>query len=474
MDDTTFDLIVIGAGPGGYVAAIRAAQLGMRVAVVEKRRRLGGVCLNEGCIPSKALLDSSELYAMASRGLAVHGIEVDPPRLDLAAMMARKQEVVKRLTEGIAFLFKKNGITLFTGTARLAGPQEGDRQAVAVSAEDASEPDHQLYSPEILLATGSIPVEIPALAFNGTSVIGSREALALERVPDHLVVVGGGFIGLELGSVWSRLGAKVTVVEALPHILSNTDRQLTEALVRSLKRQGLTILTDSRVSGYEERKRATVVQIESGESHRELSCDKVLIAVGRKPLTEGLGLEEAGVRLDDRGRVRVDERFATDARGISAIGDLIDGPMLAHKAMEEGIAFAERLAGHFARVEYDLVPAIVYTWPEAASVGRTEESLKDADIAYRVGKFPFGASGRAKCLEATEGFVKILATPDSGKVLGVHILGPHASELISEAVTVMSFGGSIRDIAVTFHAHPTLSEAVREAALAVEKRAIHM
>lgn len=472
MSGTTFDLIVIGAGPGGYVAAIRAAQLGMRVAVVEKRRRLGGVCLNEGCIPSKALLESSELFALACHGLAVHGIEVDSPRLDLAAMMGRKEKVVGTLTDGIAFLFKKNGIIRFTGAARLAGPGVNGCQSVIVTVDDTPNPV-QLQAPHILLATGSRPVELAAFPFDTTTVVSSREALAFDRVPEHLLVVGGGSIGLELGSVWRRLGAKVTVVEALPQILANSDRQVAEALSRSLRRQGISLFTKSLVTGCEIRDGIACVHIRSGESEREISCDKVLVAVGRIPLTESLGLAEAGVRLNERGQVVVDDSFRTGVAGISAIGDLIRGPMLAHKAMEEGVAFAERLAGHFSQVDYDLVPAVIYTWPEAASVGRTEEELKKENIPYRAGKFSFGANGRARSLEAAEGFVKILATPDSGRILGVHIFGPRASELIAEAVTVQSFGGSVRDIALTFHAHPTLSEVVKEAALAVEKRALH-
>jgi dihydrolipoamide dehydrogenase len=474
MSEDIFDLVVVGAGPGGYVAAIRAAQLGMKVTVVEMRESLGGVCLNEGCIPSKALLDSSELFALVGHGLAAHGIEIDGPRLDLAKMMARKENVVRKLTEGIAYLFKKNKITRFTGTGKLAGPRGDGLQVVSVATQDSPGIPRLINGKHILLATGSQPAELRSLPFDGTTVISSREALTFTEVPEHLLVVGGGYIGLELGSVWNRLGAKVSVVEMLPHILANTDRQVADALAHSLKNQGIYFLMESSATGVDIKDGAAVAEIRTGDTTEQISCDKILVAVGRKPLTSNLGLSEAGVKLDEKGRVVVDKNYETSVDGIYAIGDLIAGPMLAHKAMEEGVAFAERLAGQSSLVEYEFVPAVIYTWPEVASVGMTEEQLKSENVRYSVGKFPFSANGRARCMGETEGFVKILARQDSGKVLGIHIFGPRASDMIAEAVTVMSYGGSVQDIVLTFHAHPTLSEAMKEAALDVEKRAIHM
>lgn len=468
MSETTFDLIIIGGGPGGYVAAIRAAQLGMAVAVVEQRPTLGGVCLNEGCIPSKALLDSSELFALARDRFAGHGIEIAPPQLNLARMLARKNDVVKKLTDGIAFLFKKNGIAWVKGTARLAGTRD-DSQLVEVTAPEGGQ---TLHGRRVLLATGSEAAPIPTLPFDGELVVSAREALSFDRLPEHLLVVGAGYIGLELGSVWRRLGSRVTVVEMLPRMLPNSDGQLAEALMRSLKKQGLAFRMATRVTGCERDGARARVTVESEGVTERLDCDRILVAAGRRPLTAGLGLEELGVRLEG-GRVAVDADYRTSVPGIYAIGDLIKGPMLAHKAMEEGTVFAERLVGQASVVDYDYIPGIVYTWPEGASVGKTEEQLKEAGIPYAAGSYPFMANGRAKCLDETEGFVKILARPETGRVLGIHILGPRASELIAEAVTVMTYGGSVEDIAMTFHAHPTLAEVVKEAALAVEKRAIH-
>ncbi|WP_306533961.1 dihydrolipoyl dehydrogenase [Geobacter sp.] len=469
MANDTYDLIVIGAGPGGYVAAIRGAQLGMTVAVVEKREALGGVCLNEGCIPSKALLDSSELFSLARDRFAGHGIAIDPPRLDLARMMARKDDVVKKLTDGVAFLLKKNKIAWVQGTARLAGVRDG-AHGVEVT---TSEGTQQLRGKRVLLATGSEAAAIPFMPFDGDTVASAREALSFDRVPEHLLVVGAGYVGLELGSVWRRLGSQVTVVEMLPKMLPNTDGQVADTLMRSLKKQGIAFRMETKVTGFAKRDGKAVVTVESGGATEEIACDKVLVAAGRRPLTAGLGLEDLGVRLEE-GRIAVDANYLTSVPGVYAIGDLIHGPMLAHKAMVEGEVFAERLAGQASVVDYAFIPGIVYTWPEAAGVGRTEEQLKAEGVAYSVGKFPFMANGRAKCMDETEGFVKILATPDTGRVLGIHVIGPRASDLIAEAVTVMTYGGSAADIAMTFHAHPTLAEAMKEAALDVEKRAIHV
>jgi dihydrolipoamide dehydrogenase len=471
MADQTFDLIVIGAGPGGYVAAIRAAQLGMTVAVAEQRETLGGVCLNEGCIPSKALLDSSEFFAQARDGFAGHGILIDPPRLDLARMMARKDDVVKKLTDGIAYLFKKNRITWLKGTARLAG-RNGDLLRVEVSGNGTT-PTHLLEAGKVLLATGSEAVPVPGLAFDGETVVSAREALAFDRVPEHLLVVGAGYIGLELGSVWRRLGSQVTVVEVLAKPLPATDGQVADALVRSLKKQGISFRMETRVTGIEKREGKAVVTVESSAGGRDaIACDRVLVAAGRRPVMAGLGLEPFNLAME-AGRIRVDDNYQTTAPGVYAIGDLIHGPMLAHKAMAEGEVFAERLTGEASVVDYEYIPGIVYTWPEAAGVGLTEEQLKEQGIPYAVGRFNFMANGRARCMGETEGFVKILAKPDTGRVLGIHVVGPRASDLIAEAVTVMTYGGSAADIAMTFHAHPTLAEAMKEAALDVEKRAIH-
>lgn len=473
MSGDIYDLIVIGAGPGGYVAAMRASQLGMKVAVVEKRSSLGGVCLNEGCIPSKALLDSSELFALAKEKFAGHGIEIGSPGLDLAKMMARKEEVVRKLTDGISFLFKKNRITRFTGAGKLTGQRADGLQVVAVTTPDSPAIPQLLNGKKILLATGSQSVELPFLPFDGATVVRSREALAFAEVPEHLLVVGGGYIGLELGSVWNRLGAKVTVVEMLPRVLPNIDRQSADALVRCLQKQGITFQLQSGVTGMDIDNGTVVVRIQEGESSKEITCDKILVAVGRKPLTENLGLAEVGVDLDEKGRVVVDGNYQTSIRGIYAVGDLIAGPLLAHKAMEEGVVCVERIAGQASRVEYEFIPGVIYTWPELASVGKTEEELKNGNIPYTVGRFPFSANGRARCMDESDGFVKVLAQKETDRILGIHIVGPRASDMISEAVTVMTYGGSAQDIALTFHAHPTLSEALKEAALDVEKRAIH-
>jgi dihydrolipoamide dehydrogenase len=464
-----YDLIVIGGGPGGYVAAIRAAQLGSSVAVIEKRNALGGTCLNEGCIPSKALLDSSELFVQASDKFAGHGILVEAPTLDLGKMMQRKEEIITRLTRGIASLFKKNKITLVTGKGRLgASATDGPLEVIATT--DAGE--EVLHGKRVVLATGSVAVDIPSLPQDGKLVGQARDALGYDEVPEHLVVIGGGYIGLELGSVWLRLGAKVTVVEMLDKMLPGSDQEVTDALLKSLQKQGMTIHAGTKVVSMGKQDGHVELRLE-GKVEETLTCDKVLVAAGRKPCTDGLALEEAGVKLDETGRIIVDDNYQTSAANIYAIGDLIHGPMLAHKAMDEGVVLAEQLAGESCAVDYNLIPGVVYTHPEAASIGPTEAQLKDAGTAYQVGRFPFMASGRARAMDNVDGFVKVMADPDSGRILGVHIIGPCASELISEAVTVMSFGGSIEDVALTMHAHPTLSEAFKEAALGAFGKAVH-
>ena len=468
MSDT-YDLIVIGGGPGGYVAAIRAAQLGSSVAVIEKRNALGGTCLNEGCIPSKALLDSSELFVQARDKFAGHGILVDPPALDLGKMMQRKEEIITRLTRGIASLFKKNKITLVTGSGRLGAPSTDGSQTVIATTEAG---EQSLQGKRVLLATGSVAVDIPSLPQDGKRVGQARDALCYDAVPEHLVVIGGGYIGLELGSVWLRLGAKVTVVEMLETMLPGTDQEVTEALLKSLQKQGMTIHAGTKVASMETGDSGVTLKLE-GKVEQSLTCDKVLVATGRKPCTDGLALDKAGVKLDETGRIIVDDNYQTSAVNIYAIGDLIHGPMLAHKAMDEGVVVAERFAGEKPAVDYNLIPGVIYTHPEAASIGPTEGQLKDQGIPYKVGRFSFMASGRARAMDNVDGFVKVLANPDSGRILGVHIIGPCASELISEAVTVMSFGGSVEDVALTMHAHPTLSEAFKEAALGAFGKAVH-
>jgi dihydrolipoamide dehydrogenase len=464
-----YDLIVIGGGPGGYVAAIRAAQLGSRVAVVEKRKSLGGTCLNEGCIPSKALLDSSELFAQARDKFAGHGILVEPPSLDLARMMKRKQDIITRLTRGIASLFKKNQITLINGTGRLGAPSaDGTLQVIATTGDG----EQTLSGTRILLATGSVAIDIPSLPQDGVLVGQARDALEYDKVPEHLVIIGGGYIGLELGSVWLRLGAKVTVVEMLDQMLPTTDQEVTTTLLKSLQKQGMVIHAGTKVATMETSDQGVTLKLE-GKAEQTLTCDKVLVAAGRKPCTEDLELAAARVELDETGRIIVDDNYQTSVTNIYAIGDLIHGPMLAHKAMDEGVVVAERLAGENPVVDYKLIPGVVYTHPEAASIGPTEEQLKTDGTPYKVGRFPFMASGRARAMDNVDGFVKVLANPDSGRILAVHIIGPCASELIAEAVTVMSFDGSVEDIALTMHAHPTLSEAFKEAALGAFGKAVH-
>jgi dihydrolipoamide dehydrogenase len=462
-----FDLIIIGGGPGGYVAALRAAQLELKVAVVEKRDALGGTCLNEGCIPSKALLDSSEFFALARDRFDRHGILIDPPQLDLAKMLKRKTEIIQRLTRGIASLFKKSAITLIAGKGRLGSDHDDLRQVIVETADG----EQTLQGKNVLLAAGSVAVELPHIPYDGDRIGQARDALSYAEVPDHLVVVGAGYIGLELGSVWLRLGAKVTVVEMLDQILPNTDVEVAVQLRKSLEKQGMTILTGTKVADVVNGD-ALTVRIE-GEHNDKISCDRVLVATGRRPCTEDLGLEDAGIALNAQKQIDVDENYATSKPGVYAIGDLIHGPMLAHKAMDEGVVFVERLLGRQSEVDYALIPGIMYTMPELAAVGATEEQLKENGIAYQVGKFPFMASGRARCMDEPEGMVKVLAAPDSGHILGVHIMGPKASELIAEAVSIMAFDGSVEDVELIMHPHPTLSEAFKEAALAAVGKAIH-
>ena len=467
-----YDLVVIGAGPGGYVAAIRATQLGLRTACIDKRPTLGGTCLNVGCIPSKALLHSSERFAEANGHLGEHGIQIDGLKLDLGRMMARKDEVVGGLTNGIDFLFQKNGVTRLVGEARIAGPGE-------VIVRDGSGAQTTVSAKSILVATGSEPTSLAGVAVDEQRIVTSTGALALAAVPETMIVIGAGVIGLELGSVWSRLGAKVTVVEFLDHILPGMDREITRQTQRILKKQGLTFRLSSKVTGAEVHDAGVRVSVEpvsrgeEGGDAEALSADVVLVAIGRRPYTDGLGLEELGTAFDEQGFLVVDERFQTTVPGVYAVGDCAPGPMLAHKAEEEGIACVEMLAGQSGHVDHDRVPGVVYTWPEVAAVGRSEEALREAGVEIAVGKFAFSANSRGRTTGDTDGLVKIIADAASDRVLGVHVVGPFAGELIAEAVLAMEFGASAEDIARTCHAHPGFGEAVKEAALAVAGRAIH-
>jgi dihydrolipoamide dehydrogenase len=464
-----YDLIVIGTGPGGYVCAIRAAQLGLKTAVIEKRATFGGTCLNVGCIPSKAMLNASELYEEAGHKFGAMGIKVGKPSVDLATMLKYKQEGVDGNVKGVDFLFRKNKIETFFGTGRIAAPGK-----VEVKSNDGK--PQILETKNIVIATGSDVARLPGIEIDEKRVVSSTGALELAKVPQKLLIVGAGIIGLELGSVWRRLGAEVTIVEFLDHILPGIDGEVGKQFHRMLQKQGLSFKLSSKVTGVDTSGKTLQVKVEpaaGGGAAETLDADIVLVAIGRMPFTEGLGLEALGIAKDNRGRVTVDPHFRTNVEGIYAIGDVIAGPMLAHKAEEEGVAVAEILAGKAGHVNYDVIPNVVYTYPEIASVGKTEEELKAAGIAYNVGKFPFTANARARVNLTTEGFVKILADAKSDRVLGVHILGPDAGNMIGEAAVAMEFGASAEDIGRTCHAHPTLAEAIKEAALAADKRAIN-
>ena len=471
MSDEIFDIAVIGAGPGGYVAAIRAAQLGFSTAVVDEHPAAGGVCLRVGCIPSKALLESSQRLVAARSELAVHGGVAGEIGLDLAAMMKRKDRVVTTLTRGVSSLLRKNKVDHIQGRAKL-GARNGEHPSVLVATADG---EREIQARNVIVATGSRPASLPGIEPDDDRIGFSTEALAYGEVPERLVVIGAGYIGLELGAVWNRLGSKVIVLEYLDRILPGADTEIAAAAEKIFRRQGLDIRLGSRVLGGSVQSGKDgdhcVVEVEGADP---IECDRVLVAVGRTPISDGLGLEEASVATDERGFIEVNERFATSAPGVYAIGDVIGGPQLAHKAEEEGMACVEGIAGGYVHIDYDEIPGIVYTEPEVASVGKTEEQLQEAGIAYRKGSFPFRAIGRARATGSLEGFVKILAGAETDEVLGVHILGSHAGDLIAEAVAAISFGASAEDLFRTSHAHPTLAEAIKEAALAVHGRAIHM
>jgi dihydrolipoamide dehydrogenase len=464
----SYDLIVIGGGPGGYVCAIRAAQLGLKTAIVEKRKTFGGTCLNVGCIPSKALLHASEMFEEAGHGMAALGVSVSAPKLDLKAMMKHKEETIGANVQGVAFLLKKNKVTPYIGAGEIVAPGK-----VKVTADGKSE---ELETKAIVIATGSDVAGIPGVevAFDEKTIVSSTGALELEKVPGKLVVVGAGVIGLELGSVWRRLGSEVTVVEYLDRVLPGMDGEVAKAFQRLMEKQGVKFHLSAKVTGVAKAKKGASVTFSpvAGGDAQSLDADVVLVATGRRPYVDGLGLEAVGVAME-RGRVVIDHHFATNVPGVYAIGDVVRGPMLAHKAEDEGVAVAELLAGKAGHVNYDVIPGVVYTTPEVAAVGKTEEELKAAGVNYKVGKFNFTANGRARAMRHMDGFVRVLADAATDKVLGVHILGHGAGEMIHEACVLMEFGGSSEDLARTCHAHPTMSEAVKEAAMAVEKRAIH-
>ncbi len=463
----TYDLVVIGTGPGGYVCAVRAAQLGMKVAVVEKDATLGGTCLNVGCMPSKSLLHASEMFEEATHSFAKMGVSVPAPKLDLPSMMNFKQQGIDGNVKGVEFLMKKNKIDVIHGTGKILGTGK-----VEVSGSDAK----IVETKNIVIATGSDIARLRGIEIDEKRIVSSTGALSLDKVPAKLLIVGAGVIGLELGSVWHRLGSQVTVVEFLDRILPGMDGEVARQFQRILEKQGFVFKLGAKVTGIDNSSKTLSAQVEpaAGGAAEKLEADVVLVCIGRVPYTEGLGLKEAGIALDNRGRVQIDQHFATSLRGVYAIGDVVAGPMLAHKAEDEGVAIAEILAGKAGHVNYDVIPGVVYTTPEVSAVGKTEEELKQAGVAYTSGKFPFTANGRSKVNQTTEGFVKVLADAKTDRVLGVHIIGREAGEMIHEAAVLMEFGGSAEDLARTCHAHPTRSEAIKEAALAVGKRAIHM
>ncbi|MBL8659412.1 MAG: dihydrolipoyl dehydrogenase [Rhodospirillales bacterium] len=470
MSNDSYDLVVIGAGPGGYVAAIRAAQLGLRVACVEKRPSLGGTCLNVGCIPSKAMLQSSHHFEAAAHEFALHGVKVGGVEADLPTMLERKNRVVHDLTQGVAFLFKKNKVDHILGHGEITAAD-----TVTVTPENGGEP-RTLKADNILIATGSEVVSLPGVEVDEKRVVSSTGALDLQSVPERMIVVGAGYIGIELGSVWRRLGAKVTMVEFLDQCLAGMDAEVSKQMQRILQKQGLEFRLGAKVTEARLTNSGVALSIEprDGGEAETMEADVVLVSIGRRPFVEGLGLETVGVELTERGFVKVDHEFQTNVAGIFAIGDVIGGKMLAHKAEEEGVAVVELIAGQAGHVNYEAIPAVVYTWPEVAAVGRTEEQLKSDGVDYRVGKFPFTANSRARCNAETDGFVKILADAKTDRILGCHIVGPQAGDLIQEVVVAMEFGASAEDLARSSHGHPGLSEAVKEAALAVGKRAIHI
>lgn len=466
MSEHPYDLAVLGAGPGGYVAAIRAAQLGMKVALIEKRAKLGGTCLNIGCVPSKALLESSELYATLQHGLDAHGLSVKDSAFDLPKLLARKDKVVKEVVDGLGLLMKKNKIKVIHGLGRIEAAHK-----LSVETEDGR---LDIDAKNIVVATGSMPVELPFLKFDGERVVSSTEALAFTKVPQKLAVIGAGAVGLELGSVWQRLGAEVTVIEMLPQITPFADTQMARTLERSLKKQGVKILTKTQVTAAEKTAGGMRLHYKDAKGQaQQLDCDKVLLAVGRRPVTKELGLEQLGGKIDPRGFIEIDDHFATAVEGLYAIGDIVRGPMLAHKAEEEGVAVAEIIAGQAGHVSYEAIPSVVYTWPELAQVGKTEEQLKADGVEYKVGRYYFKANARAKSMNAEDGLVKVIADAKTDRLLGVHIVGARASDMIAEAVMAIEFKGSAEDLGRSVHAHPTLSEIMMEAALAVDRRAIH-
>ena len=462
-----FDLVIIGSGPGGYVAAVRAAQLGLKTAVVEKASRLGGVCLNVGCIPSKAMLDSSEYYHLAKDRFAEYGIKTGKVSLDLSAMLARKDKVVEELTENVRKLLEGNNIEIVHGSATLTAPG-------VVEVDTGKKKPTVLSAKNILLATGSEPIEVKGLEFDGKHIVSSTEALSFDAVPKSLGIVGGGYIGLELGSVWSRLGSKVTVIEMLPKIVTTLDGQVGRTLDRILKKQGLAFKLNTRVVEAKVTRGKVKAVLESGGKTEEMSFDRLLVSIGRRPLTRGLGIETLGIETDPKtGQILVDEIYRTSVDGIYAIGDLIPGPMLAHKASAEGTAAVECIAGRAGEVNYDAIPAVVYTWPEVASVGLTEEQVREKEIPYCVGSFPFSGAGRARCMGETDGFVKLISHGKTDRILGVHIIGPRAADMIAECVLALEFGASSEDISRTIHGHPTFAEALQEAAMNVRKCSIY-